>query len=283
MNGTLAARIVLTACSWLLLPSTASAVERLPAQLEGVTVKERLGRSVDLGAAFRDHTGKAVHLRDYLGDGKPVLLTLNYYRCKTLCSLQLNAVMRGLKELGWKPGEAFRIVTVSINPREGPELARGKRARYIEALGMGAVEWHFLVGRKVDIDRVARSVGFTYRYLAEEDQYAHPTAIFVLSPQGRLSRYLYGISYPGRQLKLALIDASAGRVGSTVDRLILSCFHYDAATGRYGPFAFGIMRLAGAATAAMLALLMFVLWRRERSRRDVRPTDVGRNSKGHAR
>jgi protein SCO1/2 len=158
-------------------------------------------------------------------------------------------------------------VTISINPKEGPKLAREKRKSYLYALGMGEdVDWSFLVGAKSDIDTVANAVGFNYRYLPDEDQYAHPAVIFFVSPKGKISRYLYGINYPGQQIKFALVDASEGRVGSTVDRIILSCFHYDETVGAYGPFAFGIMRLGGALTLFVLGSVLFVFWRRERRR-----------------
>lgn len=254
-------------CLASVAPGRALAAERLPAQLEGVTVRERLGRSAALDARFRDHDGRRVQLRDYLDAGKPVLLTLNYYRCRTLCSLQLNALTRGLRDLGWPPGEQFRIVTISINPTEGPELAREKRQSYLNALGMAPdADWSFLTGARTEIDKVARSVGFSYRYLPDEQQYAHPAVIFFITPTGTIARYLYGLAFPAQQIKFALVDASHGRVGSTVDKLILSCFHYDDTTGAYGPFALGIMRLGGAITAALVAAMLLVFWRRERRR-----------------
>jgi len=243
---------------------SALAEEQRPKQLQGVTVKEQLGKQLKLDIPFRDEQGRHVKLADYFRDGKPVLLTLNYYRCKMLCSLQLTAVMKGMRELSWTPGKEYRVVTISINPKEGPKLAQQKRQTYLKALGKGDVDWHFLVGKKDNIDQVARGVGFVYRYIPKQDQYAHPAAIYFLSPDGKVSRYLYGLEYPGRQLKFALVEASEGRVGSPVDRIILSCFHYDASVGRYGPFAFGIMRLAGVVTLVLLGLTLGLYWRHER-------------------
>jgi protein SCO1/2 len=245
-----------------------AAKTKLPAQLKGVTIAERLGQKVPLETPFVDHNGKSVQLKDYFKGDLPVILTLNYYRCKTLCSLQLNAVVAGLQELGWKVGEKFRIVTISIDPKEGSKLARDKRASYLRVLDQGPdVPWAFLVGKKFNIDRVAKAVGFKYRYLPKEKQYAHAAAIYMLSPKGKISRYLYGVRYPGRQLKFALVDASEGKVGSTIDRILLSCFHYDPKDGQYTPFAFGMMRVGAVITMILLGSFLLFFWRREAKRR----------------
>ena len=249
----------------MLVASGASgAAEKLPAELKGVTIAERLGKTLALDTPFVDHLGQQVTLARYFKGDLPVVLTLNYYRCKTLCSLQLNALVAGFQELGWPIGKKFRVVTISINPQEGPRLAKAKRQSYLDVLNQGEVEWSFLVGKKSDIDRVADAVGFRYRLIKKTGEYAHPAAIYVLSPTGKISRYLYGVRYPGQQLKFALMDASEGKVGTTVDRLILSCFHYDPTDGQYGPFAFGIMRLGGVVTVIGLTLFLGLLWRRER-------------------
>ena len=253
----------------LILPTgRLRAEEALPKQLEGVTVDERLGAMLDPDLTFTDHEGNRVRLGKYFGDGIPVLLTLNYYRCKMLCSLVLNGVVTGLRGLEWKPGENFRIVTLSIDPRETVEIAKGKRQSYIDSLDRGDdVDWTFLVGDEAQIRSVADTVGFRYRYDAEQDQYAHPAVIFFVSPEGKVSRYLYGIDFPSQDMKFALMEASEGRVGSTVDRIILSCFHYDATLGKYGPFAFGFMRLGGMLTAVLLGGWLAFMWIRERLRR----------------
>jgi len=250
------------------LAGTAHALERLPKKLEGITVKEQLGKLADLDATFTDHDGRAVTLRDYFDGERPVLLTLNYYRCPTLCSIQLNALTRALRKLEWAPGENYRVVTISIDHREKPKLARKKRASYLSDLGRGAdADWSFLVGTKPMVRRIADSVGFGFRYDPEQDQYAHPAVATFLSPRGKISRYVYGLEFDQRDLKFALMEASEGKVGSTVDKLILSCFHYDASTGRYGAWAFGIMRLGGAVTMLLLGAFLVLLWRRERHRR----------------
>lgn len=246
------------------------AEEQLPAELEGITVSERLGEYVDGQLAFTDHEGRNVRLADYFDGTRPVLLTLNYYRCTTLCDIQLNQLKTGLRELGWEPGGDYRIVTVSIDHRESPALARGKRATYLEALGMGEVDWSFLVGSERNVKAVAESVGFGFRYDGETDQYAHPAAVMFLSPDGKVARYLYGLEYSAWDLRFALLEAAEGRVGSVTDRVILSCFHYDPSTKRYGPFAFGIMRMGGALTVVLLGGFLLMMWRRERDRRRVR-------------
>jgi protein SCO1/2 len=260
--------IVLAAIAIVLAtPRASRAAELLPRKLQGVTVEEHLGQRADLAAPFTDHQGRPASLRTYLAEGKPVLLTLNYYGCTMLCNLQLNALIKGLRGMDWTPGDQFRIVTVSIDHREGATLARDKRAAYLKALGRGEVDWSFLTGSEASIRRVAGSVGFGFAYDKEQDQYAHPLVLTFLSPEGKISRYLYGLEYTPRDIKFALLEAAQGKVGSTVERLILSCFHYDATSGRYGPFALGIMRLGGAVTVLVLGLLLLGLWWREAARR----------------
>lgn len=230
------------------------------------TVTEKLGEQLDTDLAFVDHTGKTVSLGDYLQDDKPVLLTLNYYTCETLCSTQLNGLLTGLQELDWKAGEQFRIVTVSFDPSEGPELAAGKRARYLQELDRGAdVEWHFLTGTEENVRALANSIGYGYAYDEESGQWAHPAVLTFLAPEGYVARYLYGIIYPPRDLKFALMEAAEGRVGSPVEKLVLSCFRYDDSTGEYTPAALGVMRLGGIFTLVAMGGLGAVMWRRERS------------------
>jgi protein SCO1/2 len=237
----------------------AASRERLREVTKGVTIKDRLGEYVPLQLTFTDHRGREVTLDRFFGD-KPVLLTLNYYKCKTLCTVQLNQVVKGLKGLEWKPGENYRIVTVSIDPREPWELAREKRKAYLKAYGKGDVDWTFLVGRKQAISRLADAVGFKYRYDEAHDQFIHVPAIFFLTPKGRLTRYLHGLKYPSRSLKFALMQASEGEVGTVTDKLFMSCFHYDPETGTYSASAFGIMRLAASAVAVLLGLTLILLW-----------------------
>lgn len=229
-----------------------------------VSVDETLGGYLDMDLAFVDHDGKQVRLGDYFDGERPVLVTLNYYRCPTLCNLQLNALTRTLEAFAWTPGEQYRIVTVSIDPRENAELAANKRASHLDALGRGDVDWNFLTGDAAQVMMLAAQLGIGYAYDAEQDQYAHPAVLMFISPEGKVARYLYGLEYNPNDLKFALMEAAEGRVGSPVDKLILSCFHYDATLGEYGPFAMGIMRLGGAGMVLIVGIPLIIVWRRER-------------------
>lgn len=244
---------------------TALAEEELPRGLQGVTVKEHLGENVDLSLQFTDHNGNKVALRDFFQDGKPVLMTLNYYRCKMLCNLQLNAVVEGLRKLDWTAGKEFRIVTTSIDSRNTPMMAKEKRDQFLKMLGRGPdVDWSFLVGEDANITALASQIGFEYKYDEEEDQFAHGLAIFFVSPEGKLTRYLYGLEYSPRDIKFALLDSSAGKIGSSVEKFILNCFHYDETRGRYGPHAFRVMRYGGLLTVTVVGAGLTTLWRREK-------------------
>lgn len=235
----------------------------MPEELAAVAVDEHLDAQVDLSLRFESHDGSEVVLNDLLKGEVPTLLTLNYYTCETLCSLQLNAVLEGLKGLDWVPGDQFRVVTVSIDPKEDAKLAASKRDSYLEALGKGEAEWHFLTGEADAITSLADTVGFRYSYDASTGQYAHPAVIAFLSPEGKVARYIYGVNYAPMDIKFSLMEAAAGRVGSPAEKLILSCFRYDESQGKYTPFAFGVMRLGGVLTMVALGLFGIVLWRRE--------------------
>jgi protein SCO1/2 len=237
-----------------------------PAATE-VDVDELLGAELDLDLGFTDHRGESVKLGDYFDGERPVLITLNYYRCKTLCNLQLNALTDALKQFEWTPGDQYRIVTISIDPRETSELAHDKRATHLEALGKGDVDWNFLVGDVLQVRMLAAQMGVGYAYDAEQDQYAHPAVLMFVSPDGKLARYVYGLTYQPSDIKFALMEAAEGRVGSTMDKLILSCFHYDASIGKYGPFAMGIMRLGGVLMIVIVGIPLVLAWRRERRHR----------------
>jgi protein SCO1/2 len=241
----------------------------VPAELREVGITEHLDAKLPLDVEFTDELGNTVRLGDYFDGDRPVVLTLNYYRCPMLCGLQLNGVVEGLTQVDWTIGNEFEMVTVSIDPLETPALAREKKQNYVKwydrpAAGSG---WHFLTGREHDIQRLSETVGFRYRYDAESDQYAHAAAIFVCTPEGRVARYLYGIEYPPRDLRLALLEAAEGDIGNALDQLILFCYHYDPSNRRYAPVAMNIMRLGGSATALILGLSLGMLWIRDARRR----------------
>jgi len=234
------------------------------AALKSVTVDEQLGKKINPNLIFTSEAGEKVRIGDYFTDGKPVLLTLNYYSCATLCSAQLNGLLSSLKQLDWTAGKEFRIITVSIDPKEKPALAQSKRANYLKELGKGdKIEWHFWVGDRSQIKSLANSVGFRYAYDPIAKQYAHPAVISFVSPIGVVSRYLYGIQYKARDMKFSLIEAAEGRVGTVVDKVIMSCFAYDYTVGKYTPTAFGIMRLGGLISLLCLTAFTLVMWRKE--------------------
>jgi len=257
-------------CALLIaVPAAAQLADQVPDQLEEVGIEEHLDAKVPLNLEFRNEVGEVVTLGDYFDGTKPVILTLNYYKCPMLCGLQLNGLLEGLRDLEWTPGQEFELVTVSINPLETPALATEKKQNYIKRYERpsAAAGWHFLTGREPEIQQLASTLGFGYTYDRETGEYAHAAAIFLATPDGRVARYLYGIEYPERRLRLALMEASAGEIGSTVDQLIMYCFHYDATSRRYSPVAMNIMRLGGGATAVILGLTIGANWLRDRRRR----------------
>lgn len=243
--------------------------EPLPSDLEGVAIEERLDALVPLDLPFADERGRTVRLSDFFRPDRPVLLTLNYYECPMLCTLILNGVVETLTQIDFQPGREFEIVTVSIDPKETPALASLKKRAYTEAYGRpaGAGGWHFLTGSEESIRGLADAVGFRYRYLADQDEYAHAAAVWVLTPEGRVSRILYGVKYDPQTLRLSLVEAAGGTIGTPLDRVLLYCYHYDSGKGKYGPAAFKIMRLGGALTAAILLVFLARWWGAEIRRR----------------
>ena len=237
-------------------------------------IDQKLDAQVPPDLVFRDETGRTVKLGDYFGT-KPVILSLVYYDCPMLCTQVLNGLAGSLKALTFNAGEQFLVLTVSFDPRETPELAAGKKKAYLEHYSRpGAAEgWHFLTGSESSIEALTHAVGFRYRYDAEKAQFAHASGIMVLTPQGRLSRYFYGIEYAPRDLRLGLVEASNGRIGSPVDQLLLFCYHYDPATGKYGAVVMNFVRLGGAATVLTLGTIVVLFLRRDvrRSHPEIKP------------
>lgn len=243
------------------------AENKLPPQLEGVGVDEKLGAHINLDLQFTAENGYQVPLRQYFAKGKPVLLTFVYYNCPMLCNLVLNAQTQAMRELAWTPGDDYEVVTVSIDPRENWGLAAKKKQLYLENYGKPVHDgWHFLADHNDNVKQLAAQVGFRYRYDGKIEQYAHSAVLLFLTPDGRVSRYLYGIKFRERDMRLALTEASEGKLGSTIDKLLLFCYHYDPASRSYVPMARNIMRLGGALTVAIVAFVLMGFWRRERSR-----------------
>jgi protein SCO1/2 len=238
-----------------------------PGLLGAIAFEQLLNEPVPLDLAFRDEAGAAVRLGDYFGQ-KPVILTLNYYQCPMLCPLALEGLARSLRVLAFTAGEQFEVVTVSIDPGETPALAAAAKGRYIRDYGRpGAADgWHFLTGEASAIARLTEAVGFRYGYDADKEQYAHAAGLAVLTPQGKLARYFYGVEFSPRDLRLALVETASGTIGSPVDQLLLYCYHYDPATGRYSLVVTRALQVAGVATMLVLAGFMVVMFRRERPR-----------------
>jgi protein SCO1/2 len=257
-------------CAGFLPALAQDRMEPAPKVLQRVGVDEKLEAALPLQLPFKDDRGRDVTLGSYFKPGKPVILTLNYYRCPMLCTFELNGLVEGLKPLAWSPGTEFEIVTVSIDPAELPPLAASKKASYLADLGKPSAGegWHFLTGSAASIQALTETVGFSYEYDSETDQYGHAAVILMATPEGRVARYLYGVQFDAATLKLGLLEASKGRIGGVWDRFILSCYHYDSSQGRYAPAAMKIMRVGGAITVLVLGTFVGGFWLRERKRRE---------------
>jgi protein SCO1/2 len=248
----------------------AQLADQVPEVLEEVGITEHLDAKLPLDLEFRNEDGDWVELGSFFDGERPVILTLNYYKCPMLCGLMLNGVVDGLEALDWSPGEEFQMVTISINPLETPELARAKKQNYLKRLDRPAAAggWHFMTGRELEINRLAETVGFSYTYDPVSKEYAHAAAIMICTPDGRVARYLYGIEYPAKRLKFGLLEAAEGSIGTTLDQLILYCYHYDPTNRRYTPVAMNIMRVGGGATALILGIALSGMWFREWRRKN---------------
>jgi protein SCO1/2 len=248
--------------------------DELPPELEGVGIVQRLDGDVPLNLEFIDHQGDAVTLGDYFTEGRPVILTLNYYKCPMLCSLTLNGLVDGIRDVDLELGSEYQIVTISINPDEGPELGSQNRRGYLASLGKDVPEdaWPFLTGSQENIEALADAIGFGYRYDERSGEYAHTASITFATPDGRISRYMNDVRFPAQDLRLAVVDASNGKVGSLIDTLLLfNCFQWDPEAGSFVPSAWKIMRLGGSITLVLLVggiLFLLRLERRGRADRD---------------
>jgi protein SCO1/2 len=235
-----------------------------PDLLKQVGIDQNLNQPIPLNLAFRDENGKTVQLNEYFGQ-KPVILTLVYYNCPMLCTQILNGVESGLKELPIDIGNQFNVVTVSIDPTDTHVLASAKQEMYTGMYGRpGAAQgWHFLTGDEPQIKQLAAAAGFRYAYDPDTKQFAHASAIMILTPEGKISRYLYGIQFPSRDLRLGLVEASEGKIGSPVDQVLLFCYHYDPHTGKYGLLISHIIQAGGALTVLIIAVVVLILFRGE--------------------
>jgi len=231
--------------------------------LKTVGINQKIGAQIPLDLPFEDESGRDVTLRQYFD--KPVILVLVYYQCPSLCNMVLNGVLSCVKTLDMTAGKQYEVIAVSFDPRETPQMAAAKKQTYLKDYQRQGAEqgWHFLTGPETSSKALAAAVGFRYVYDAMTNQYAHSSAIMILTPAGRVARYFYGIQYPPRDVRLGLVEASNERIGTPTDQVLLYCFHYDPATGKYALVIMNVLRLAALITLGALLTFMFVMFRRD--------------------
>lgn len=260
---TSAARVALALAALLVLTARpAGAHDLTPSSLQSVGFTQHPGAQIPRDLLFRDDDGQPARLGDYLGRG-PVVLTLNDLQCANLCPLELDGVINGLNGLSFVMGEQYTLLTVSINPRDGPAEAVSTKQRGLRAYvhPNAAAGWHILTGDHDTIDRLTTAVGFDYVYDLANDDFAHPAGLIVVTPGGTVSHYLFGIDFATNDIRLALVDAANQHIGSLLDRVALICYHYDPSTGRYTPFVLGLLQIAAAATLVVVGGGLVILWR----------------------
>jgi protein SCO1 len=247
----------------------AQAVLDKPQELQGVDIEEHLGQQIPLDLQFTNENGQLESIGNYFNQGRPVILILAYYECPMLCTLVLNGIAYGANQLDWILGDKYQILTVSINPKETPELAAAKKVNLLNTITKKKNDngWRFFVGSQDQITQLANAIGFKYYYDEKQKQYAHPAVATILSPAGKISRYLYGVEFKKQDLRMALLEASEGRIGNSIDRIILYCFHYDPSARGYVLFAGNVMKLGGLATLIAIGALLTIFWLRERRRK----------------
>jgi len=233
-----------------------------PPGLEQVGITQKLDAQLPLDLTFRDETGKSVQLKEYFGK-KPVILNFAYYTCPMLCGELLKGLTTSLKGLKFELGNEFDVVTVSIDPHDTPETATEKKAEYLERYGHPerAAGWHFLTGSQESITALTKAAGFGYQYNEQTMQFAHATAIMIVTPQGKLAQYFYGVDFAPKDLRLGIVQASNEKIGNLVDQVLLYCYHYDPATGKYGAIVARVLKLSGLVTVIGLGLMLVVLVR----------------------
>jgi protein SCO1 len=240
-----------------------------PTILRDIGFDQELGEKVPLDVPFRDETGKVVRLGEYFSAGKPVVLNLVYYDCPMLCTVTLSGMASALKEMTFDAGREFEVVTISFDPREGPPQAAAKKREFMARYKRPQAEkgWHFLTGEAPSVNRITKAVGFRYTWDQATGQFAHPAGTVVLTAEGRIARYMFGVEYAPRDLRLAVVEASANRIASPVDQILLACYTYDPAAGRYSASIMKVLRLAALATVAALGIFVMMNLRRERKTR----------------
>ncbi len=239
-------------------PSSPSSGNDLPKELKNIGIEQRLGEQLPLDAELTDENGSTVKLRTFFQGDKPVILAFVYYSCPMLCNEVLNGLTASLKKISLEAGQDFQVVAISFDPRDTPEIARGKKQSYLERYGRGeaaANGWHFLTGKPEVIKQITEAAGFNYAWDEETQQFAHAGGVQIATPDGKMSRYFYGIDYQPQDFKFALMEASEKNIGSPTDQLLLYCYHYDPATGTYGLVVMNVLRIAGILTIIGLGLL----------------------------
>jgi protein SCO1/2 len=233
-----------------------------PPGLKNVGIQQNLNGQIPPDLVFRDETGKTVHLGDYFGQ-KPMILSLVYYRCPMLCGEVLSGLSSALKVLKFNVGDEFNVLTVSFDPKDTSEIGAAKKAEYMERYGRpsAAQGWHFLTGPQDSIDALTKAAGFQYQYDPKTEQFAHSTAIMILTPEGKIAQYYYGVEYVPKDLRLGLIQASENKIGTITDQILLYCYHYDPTTGKYGAMISRILQLSAMATVLILGVFMTLLFR----------------------
>lgn len=241
----------------------------LPDALKKIGIEQKLGDSLPADAVFKDENGTAVKLGDYFGK-RPVVIAFVYYECPMLCNQVLNGLTGSLKGISLDAGKDFDVIAISFDARENdkPDLAKNKKASYMERYGRAGTEsgWHFLTGTQEELDKVTNAAGFSYKWDEKSNQFAHAGGIMVTTPEGKLSRYLYGIDYSPKDLKFGIMESASSKIGSTTEQLLLYCYHYDPSTGKYGLAILRVMRLGGIATLLAMGLMGFVFWRRNKKK-----------------
>ena len=272
-RGLLLAAALIVSTAWAYDPRNPEITgHELPAELSAVGVDEHLGAPLDLNLQFTDDHGQKVPLGRYFHSGKPVLMAMVYYNCPSLCSYHLNALNEAMKGLKWTAGDEFQLVAVSMNHRETPELARAKKHNYLEAYGRpeGEDGWHFLVGDEANVAALAKELGFRFHWMEDKQQYAHAAVAYVITPEGKISRYLHGLGVDAGTLKLSLLEASSGRIGNVVEQVLMFCFKFDPTKSKYTLYAWNIMRIGAVLTVLLLAILLLPVWWREQNRNRTR-------------
>ncbi len=240
----------------------------LPAELESVGVDEKLGQSLDLSLTFTNEEGQVVPLGTYFQRRRPVLMAMVYYNCPSLCNFHLNGLTEVMKTMKWTTGDEFEIVAVSMDHRETPDLAKAKKANYLKAYGRpdGDKGWHFLVGSEANVKSLADQLGFKFKWLEDQKQFAHAAVAYVITPEGKISRYLHGIQPDVNTLKFSLLEASDGTIGSPIEQALMFCFRFDPRKNKYTLYAWNLMRLGGVVMVLLLAIFLLPVWWREQRR-----------------